>query len=276
MSINARPEFFQAQKNYALAKTREEKIAALEEMLSTAPSHKGAEVMRAEIKSKISKLRKQTEKRAKGRITNIPKEGDAQICILGLTMSGKSTLLSKMTNAKPHITGRPFTTIKPEIGVCDWEGVKFQIIEIPATFDRHHMSIAQNSDGIIMVIDAEKADEQRVEMLQIMARYRIGKPSIEVLMKDGKLDVKDVSRRMWEKLNMIRVYTKEPGKKPETKALVLRKGSNVGDAAEKVHKDFVKFFKFARVWGKSAKHDGQAVGKDHVLKDNDTIEIHTV
>jgi ribosome-interacting GTPase 1 len=74
-------------------------------------------------------------------------------------------------------------------------------------------------------------------------------------------------------LGLIRIYCKEPGKKPEKKALVLRKGSTVEDAARNIHKDFLKYFRFARVWG-SSKYSGERVGSEYVLKDKDILEIH--
>ncbi|MBR9682835.1 MAG: TGS domain-containing protein [Candidatus Aenigmarchaeota archaeon] len=275
MPINARPEFFKAQGEYANAKTRAEKIRALEEVLRCAPTHKGADHIRAEIKAKIAKLKKQTVRKVGGRMTTIPKEGDAQICIMGLTQSGKSTLLSKMTNAKPKITGRPYTTVKPVIGVSMWQGVQFQMVEIPSTFQRVHMNIAQNCDGIILVLNPKKAQEERKEMLAILEQFRIRKPMTIVKMEED-IDIEEINLKIWEKLNKVRIYCKEPGKKHAPRALVLKYGSDIGDVAEDVHKDFLKFFKFARVWGKSAKHDGQTVGKEHEIADGDIIEIHTI
>jgi len=75
-------------------------------------------------------------------------------------------------------------------------------------------------------------------------------------------------------LGLIRVYCKEVGKKPEKKALVLKRGSTVEDAAKDIHRDFIRFFKFARIWGKSAKYNGQSFGLDHKLEDKDILEIH--
>ena len=62
MPINAKPEYFQAEKKYHLAETIPEKLAALEEMLKTSPSHKGGENLRAQIKQRIAKLRAQLDK----------------------------------------------------------------------------------------------------------------------------------------------------------------------------------------------------------------------
>ena len=77
-----------------------------------------------------------------------------------------------------------------------------------------------------------------------------------------------------DNLNIIRIYTKEPGKKPTEEPLVLKRGSTIKNAAENIRRDYVERFIFARVWGKSAKFPGQKVGIRHVLQDNDIIEIH--
>jgi len=89
-----------------------------------------------------------------------------------------------------------------------------------------------------------------------------------------KINLDLLQEKSWEKLRLIKVYTKEPGKKPSLKEpITLPKGSSIKDMAMHVHKDFIKKFKYARVWG-SAKHDGAAVGPDYCLGDNDIVEIH--
>jgi ribosome-interacting GTPase 1 len=141
-----------------------------------------------------------------------------------------------------------------------------------STFQRNFMNIAQNCDGIIIVIDSRKNEhDQRKEIEVVLERFRINKPIVETTCNEYP---DDVIERLWGHLNLIRVYTKEPGKQPAKKALVMEKKSDVRDAASSIHKDFLKFFRFARVWGKSAKHQGQAVGLEHILEDGDTLEIH--
>lgn len=75
-------------------------------------------------------------------------------------------------------------------------------------------------------------------------------------------------------LEIIRVYTKQPNKEPDPDPLILEKGATVIEAAGRIHKDLVKRFRYAKVWGPSAKYPGQRVGGDHVLMDGDIIEIH--
>ena len=267
MPTNVTVEYAIAQKKFLEAKTREEKIAALEEMISTAPSHKGGENLRKELKQRLSKLRQKKEVSASRKSFMIPKKGDAQVCIIGLTQSGKSTLLNKITNARPKISSHPYTTEKPQIGTCDYYGVKIQLIEIPSTFQPVFMSISHGADALILTYK-EKDDLRKVK--DVLESFRIKKPFIEVGTNEKPEEIKE---KLWSILGLIRIYCKEPGKKPEKKPMVIKKGSTVEDAAKDLHKDFEKYFNFARVWG-STKYAGEKVGLDYELKDEDILEVH--
>jgi ribosome-interacting GTPase 1 len=75
-------------------------------------------------------------------------------------------------------------------------------------------------------------------------------------------------------LEIIRIYTKIPGKEPDlTAPFVLRKGSTLEELALKIHKDFSAKLKYARLWGAHV-YDGQMVQRDHVLQDGDIVELH--
>jgi ribosome-interacting GTPase 1 len=79
---------------------------------------------------------------------------------------------------------------------------------------------------------------------------------------------------IYHALDVIRVYTKKPGKPAEYDApYIIPSGGTVEDLAAKVHRDIAAALKFAKVWGTSA-HDGQTVGREHVLADRDLVELH--
>lgn len=85
--------------------------------------------------------------------------------------------------------------------------------------------------------------------------------------------VDEFKRRVFDALDIVRVYSKPPGEEPDLSApFVIHKGATVQELAGKVHKDFLEQLKSARVWG-SATHDGQMVGRDHVLQDGDIVEL---
>lgn len=79
---------------------------------------------------------------------------------------------------------------------------------------------------------------------------------------------------IFERLNVIRVYTKAPGKPASYDSpFTIPVGGTVEDLAGQVHRDLAEKLKYARVWG-SGVHDGQSVGRDHVLQDRDLVELH--
>ncbi len=86
--------------------------------------------------------------------------------------------------------------------------------------------------------------------------------------------LEDLRRALFGMLSIVRVYAKEPGKRPDlARPFVLRRGAIVLDLATLIHKDLAAHFRFARVWG-SARFGGQPVERDHVLADRDVVEIH--
>jgi len=268
MPTNVTVEYAKAHERYLSAKTKEEKIAALEEMISEAPSHKGGENLRKQLNQRLAKLKRQKEVKTSRKSIMIPKKGDAQVCILGLTQSGKSTLLSQLTNAKPKISSYPYTTKKPQIGTCDYQGVKIQLIEIPSTFQPMFMSIAHSSDALILI---HKNKEDLEKLKNTITKFRIKKTFIEINRDE---DIEKIKEKLWKNLGLIKIFCKEPGQKPVEKPLVLKKGSTIQDAARNLHKDFSKYFKFARIWGRSSKYEGQPFGLDHELEDGDIVEFH--
>jgi len=166
MVSNVTIEYSNAEKKSAEARTSIEKLAALEEMKRYVPKHKGAENMRAEISGKIAKLKKQIEKekiisskKGSAPTMSVKKEGSAQIAIVGLPNTGKSTLLKALTNAEVEIADYEFTTVKPELGMMDYQGAGIQLIELPAIIEGSSegkaqgtqiLSVARNADAIVV------------------------------------------------------------------------------------------------------------------------------
>src|SRR5574341_1069770 len=80
---------------------------------------------------------------------------------------------------------------------------------------------------------------------------------------------------LFHELGRVRVHTREPGKKADAgKPFVLPAGATVEELARLVHQDLAAHLKFARIWGKKARFDGQQVDRHHVLDDGDVVELH--
>ncbi len=97
--------------------------------------------------------------------------------------------------------------------------------------------------------------------------------SIPISAQKG-LNMDMLKRAIYDGLKFERVYLKEVGKKPDMDVpLIMMRGSSVKNVCEKLHKDFVTKFRFARVWG-SSKFPGQKLGLDYILSDRDILEVH--
>ncbi len=80
--------------------------------------------------------------------------------------------------------------------------------------------------------------------------------------------------KLFRLLDLIRVYTKEPGGKPSPRPFVVKRGVTIGDLARMIHSDLHRGFRYARLWGPSARFPGERVGPDRTLEDGDIVEIH--
>jgi len=274
MPVNASIEYYKAEEKFTSAKTREEKIACLEEMIRLLPKHKSSETALAQLRKRLAKLKEEKPKKASQKPKWIvKKEGSGQVCLVGLTNSGKSTLLKELTGIDVDIASYEYTTTKPEFGMMRYEDVWVQIVEIPSTFEPEVMSIVHNSDLILILLDVNQGlEKQRREIDDILARRMI-KTKKSYVMTKQELNIEKLKKQIWDNLGKIRVYTKTPGKKAENKPIIFRSKARVKDVVEEVHKSFLKHFRYAKVWGKSVKFNGATVGLKHALADKDVVEI---
>jgi small GTP-binding protein len=92
--------------------------------------------------------------------------------------------------------------------------------------------------------------------------------------EDKNLDqLKDA---IFEELDFIRIYMKPQGEPADMdEPMIVQSGVNVGDICDKLHREFRRRFRYAQVWGKSAKHEGQRAGLEHTLMDGDILTIIT-
>lgn len=138
MPANLTPAYRQAEARYRQAVTREEKIAALEEMLRVLPKHKGTDKLQADLRSRISKLRKEPKKGpARGHGHRIPREGAGQVVLVGCPNAGKSSLVAALTHATPEIAPYPLTTRDATPGMMPFEDIAFQLVDLPPLCQEH-------------------------------------------------------------------------------------------------------------------------------------------
>jgi ribosome-interacting GTPase 1 len=127
----------------------------------------------------------------------------------------------------------------------------------------------------LLVLVNKNDDEESDEDLEIFRLLLEDEWPLLAVSADTGRNLEHLKEEVFRRLEIIRVHSKPPGKKPDLSApFVLPKGSTVEDFAGKVHQDFLDNLKSARVWG-SASYDGQMVGRDHVLADGDVVELRT-
>lgn len=114
-----------------------------------------------------------------------------------------------------------------------------------------------------------KVDAITLPELEILCRLKHVVP-ISSAKSWGLEHLKD---QIWKYLDLVRIYPKPKGQ-PVDDPVVLKKGkTSVKEFCAVIHKELVKSFKYAIVWGESVKHNPQKVGKEHILIDGDVIQI---
>lgn len=391
MPTNVTPEFDRQRIIYEETEDLAQRIVELEKLLSVAPNHKGAERMIADYRKKLAQLKALLEKKREQERARrsggteegvVRKEGAGQICLIGVTNSGKSTLINAVTNAKLDVGDYPFTTPIPTPAMLTLEDINIQIVELPGVFEGSHeagigrqaLAVARNTDCIALVIDLSQdidlqmnvilgeLDRARIRLnkektavriervglgghmiygaqnyegdIEEIKEYlkarritniivRFQKPAtlqqlvdaldssvayVRAMVVATKGDVQgSVSRfkeleekysdrfdiiptsalrkenldgmswAFYHHLDILRVYTKIPGKQRERKPIVLPEGSVVEDAATKIHKElFVERFRSAVIIRDNDKIKRRVVGLNYPLQDGDVIQLaHT-
>ena len=122
--------------------------------------------------------------------------------------------------------------------------------------------------------NADRALELLAEEQFNLVLSDVNLPLVALSAASGR-NVEAFKREVFNMLDVIRVYTKPPGKEPDLNSpFVLERGATVEDLAGKVHKDFLKSLRATKVWGEGV-FDGQMVTREYVLSDGDVVEIKT-
>jgi len=196
-----------------------------------------------------------------------------------------------------------------------FEDVQIQIVDTPPLareiLEPWQMAMIKQADAALLVFDVNDPEllDQTEYVLQLFAEKDVpldtqSKPKVLVLGNKADAPSGADNLQVWAELflgrftplpfsalspadstkmqadifrllDIVRVYTKAPGKKTEDNAtpFVLKKGATVLDAAQAVHKDLAANLKFARLW-REGSCDGLMVERTQELQDRDLIEIH--
>jgi ribosome-interacting GTPase 1 len=180
MPTNVSQPYKDAEKRYRQATETPDRIACLEEMLSLIPKHKGTEHLQADIKSRLSKLKKQPKKKATrtgGQSMNVDREGAAQITLAGPGNAGKSALVAALTNAKAEVAPYPGSTRTPLPGMMMVEDVGFQLVDLPPIsrdYNEHWLFDAhRRADMVWLVLRGDEPLGGYELVLEFFERKRI-------------------------------------------------------------------------------------------------------
>ena len=239
----------------------------------------------------------------------VRREGAAQIALVGPPNAGKSSLLHALSEVQVKIGDYAFTTLRPVPALVRLGGVLVQFVEIPGLIEgaaedkgggRALLGVLRGADAIIYCQEAAATPDAIAAVLAEVAAAGIEVPAILAATKMdeaneaalerlrsrfGGLEVVPVSiiddeslealkDAAWRLTGLIRVYLRR-GNEVDDEPLALPSGASAIDVAAAIHKDLAAAFKGARIWGPSARFEGQHVGREHEVRDGDIVEVLT-
>jgi len=295
--------FAEVAKRRLVGKEGSARVAAIHALLSELPGYRNGPY--ADLRKWLEGELDRTRVRAK--VTHrdslqVRREGAAQIALVGPPNAGKSSLLQALSDIQIKTGDYAFTTLRPVPALTRIGGVLVQLVEIPGLIEGAHedrgggralLGVLRNADAIVFchaaneppaaleVVQREVA-AAGIEKRAILVRTKADElgERLEVLadddcvhvsvLDDGSLD--RLREAIWRLTGLIRVFPERDGR-PDDEPFALPSGATVADLADRVHHDLGARATGARVRGPSARFDGQQVGRGHVLRDGDVVEI---
>jgi hypothetical protein len=156
------------------------------------------------------------------------------------------------------------------------------IIGILREYKIHNADVLIREEATVdKIIDVILGNRVYLPALTILNKIDLGKvevnePDVITISAEKKINLDVLIEEIYKRLDFIRIFLKPPSQKADfDEPLVIKRGSKVEDVCKKLHRDMLEKFRYARVWGESAKFDGQRVSIEHVLEDKDILTIYT-
>ena len=183
LPANLTPQYYEAEEKYRRAKSPEERIKALEEMLALIPKHKGTEKLQGDIKRKLARVKEEGKKKkstSKGYDPfGVEKQGAGQIVLSGYPNSGKSSLVATLTRAKLKIGDYPYTTAIPATGMMPYKDTWVQLVDTPPLMEDNVPSgligTFKEADALLIIIDVSTAEclEQYEGIMKVLQEREV-------------------------------------------------------------------------------------------------------
>ena len=274
-----------------------ERVRVLRTALSELPNYKNGPY--ADLRKWVEGQLVETRVRAKVIHRDsiaVRREGSAQVAFVGPPNAGKSSLLQALSNIQIKTGDYAFTTTRPIPALTRIRGVLVQLVEIPGLIEGAHddrgggralLGVLRGADGVVLCHDASRPHDELDVIRRELALAEIELPTLVVATKvdeapapEGSLGVSVLDEAslellrdaIWELTGLIRVFLRKPGD-VQGEPFALDPPATVADVAHTIHQDVAEACRGARIWGPSARFGGQRVGREHVVADDDTIEI---
>ena len=288
-------------KRRLIGKEGSERIRELRTILGELPGYKNGPY--ADIRKWVEAQLDQT--RVRKRVTHrdsiaVRREGAAQIALVGPPNAGKSSLLQALSNIQIKTGAYAFTTTRPVPALTRVGGILVQLVEIPGLIEgasvgrggaRPLLGVLRGADAILFCHDAGAPVEDLRAVMAEVSEAGIERPWVLAATKSDEADgtalraafpdiqvvevsvlddasVEQLRETIWQLTGLMRVYLRD-GEHP----IALEPPATVLDVADAIHHDLGARCTGARVWGPSARFEGQQVGRTHALQDGDTVEI---
>jgi small GTP-binding protein len=300
--------FAQLAKRRLVGKEGRERIREVTALLGELPDYKNGPYadLRKWLTSEIEESRVRSNAVHRDSIA-VRREGAAQIALVGPPNVGKSSILQALSEIQIKTGDYPFTTLRPIPALTRIGGVLVQLVEIPGLIEganddrgggRALLSVLRLADAIVYCTRADADPEELrpvraevtlagIEKPAFLAATRADEASDDAIERlraaFSDLEVVPVSvideasldafrDAAWRLTGLIRVRLRTMGE-TDPQPLALDPGATVETVADGIHHELAATFIGARVWGPSARFDGQRVGRDHAVQDGDVVEI---
>lgn len=295
-------------KRRLVGKEGSERVRELRAILADLPDYKNGPYgdIRKWVNDQIEETRVRSRVIHRDSIA-VRREGAAQVALVGAPNAGKSSLLHALSEVQIKIGNYAFTTLRPVPALIRIGGVLVQLVEIPGLIaganedkggGRALLGVLRAADAVVYCQDVTAPPHLLAEVRAEVAAAGIDLPALLAITKldeaepgalervreavpdlpvvgvsvldDESLDA--LKEAVWQLTGLIRIYLRRGGV-TEAEPLALDDGATVFDVARAIHKDLGATCRGGRVWGPSARFDGQQVGREHRVSDGDTVEV---